>query len=260
MKDIAIGIKTFLRDPHLFNCIDGICASLPDAQMLIVDSGRDNEIKSAIYSDLKNAGHDVWRLNFDIGFGAASNFMVSQLNRKYILISSDDFNFRPLEVREGIERLQEVLDYFPEAHIASGRVNNNPYEFDWSESENGTVLEEIPIDRSTYNLYQPWFTECDLTVNYSLIRREVFDKVRWDEDAKIGQGEHASFFLDCRRAGFKTVWVPGVNIQELQIRNPPEYNRYRSRANSPERPCFKKRGIKRYVLANGIVDYEEKSK
>ena len=31
----------------------------------------------------------------------------------------------------------------------------------------------------------PWFYEVDLTVNFSLIRQEVFKKVRWDDDVKI---------------------------------------------------------------------------
>ena len=40
----------------------------------------------------------------------------------------------------------------------------------------------------------PWFYEVDLTVNFRLIRREVFGKVRWDDDVKIGGGEHGKRF------------------------------------------------------------------
>ena len=101
----------------------------------------------------------------------------------------------------------------------------------------------------------PWFYEVDLTVNFSLIRQEVFKKVRWDDDVKIGGGEHGSWFLDVKRAGFKVAFVPGVNINEQSLRSSTEYRQFRARANSPERPCFERRGIKRYVLGNGSVDY-----
>ena len=258
MKDIAIGIKTFLRDDHLFRCIESIHASLPDdAQIIVVDDGRISEHKKTVYLEIGAYGHKVRTLDFDSGFGAKSNAMADMLDRKYILVASDDFDFRPTQVREGIERLQEVLDYFPEVSIASGRVGNRAYEFDLLETRPGEFV-EVEIDRTTYDVFRPWFTECDLTVNYSLIRAEVFEKVRWDNDTKIGGGEHASFFIDCMRAGLKTVWVPGVNINELQIRNSREYNSYRNRADSKERPCFQKRGVKKYTLANGQIDYEEK--
>ena len=257
MKDIAIGIRTFLRDQHLFECIDGIRTNLSDAQMIIIDDGRMTPYKNGLYTSLARCGHTIAHLPFDSGFGAKSNTMTYSLSRKYVLVGSDDFDFRPAAVREGIERLQEILDYFPEVSIASGRVGNRAYEFDLLETRPGEFL-EVKIDYSTYDIFRPWFTECDLTVNYSLIRREVFEKVRWDAEVRIGGGEHAAFFIDCMRAGLKTVWVPGVNINELQIRNSREYNSYRNRADSKERPCFQKRGIKRYTLANGQIDYEEK--
>lgn len=258
MKDIAIGIKTFLRDQHLFECIGGIRCNLPDAQMVVADDGRPTPEKDRLYNSLRAGGHVVQEIPFDSGFGAKSNWIADALQRKYLLVGSDDFDFRPAQVYDGIERLQEVLDYFPEVSIASGRVGNRAYEFDLLETRPGEFV-EVEIDRTTYDVFRPWFTECDLTVNYSLIRADVFQKVRWGNDVKIGGGEHAAFFIDCMRAGLKTVWVPGVNINELQIRNSREYNSYRNRADSKERPCFKKRAIKKYTLANGQVDYDIES-
>jgi hypothetical protein len=99
----------------------------------------------------------------------------------------------------------------------------------------------------------------DLTVNYSLIRRQVFEKIRWETDVKIGGAEHGAQFLKLKRAGFKTVFVPNVNINESQIKSSPRYNMYRRRACAPERPCFDRIGVRKYTLGNGQIDYNRQN-
>lgn len=253
-ENIAIGIRTFLRDDHMYNAVQGIRTNLPGAKIIIADCGEMVEQKDGFYADLERGGHKHIDLPFDSGFGAMSNAIVDALDRPYLLVGSDDFDFSPIEVREGIEKLLSVLDLDSDVDIASGRVNNQPYEFDLIEKD-GVVTEKLV--NSTLRGITPWFVECDLTVNYSLIRKGVFRKVRWDDDVKIGGGEHGSFFVDCKRAGFRTVYVPGVNVNEQQVRNSPRYNLYRRRALDLTRPCFQKRGILKYVMGNGVTDYEE---
>lgn len=254
-QDISVGIKTFLRDEPLFNAISDIRRNYPKIHMIIADCGEMTAEKSRIYKDLQKSGHKTLILPFDSGFGMMSNAIVDVLERPFLLIGSDDFDYSTIETACGITRLQDVLKYYGPADIASGRVNENPYEFLW-EINNG-IFKERPVyfDYSSNDI--PWFVEVTLTANYSLIRKDVFKKIRWDDDVKIGGGEHASFFYDCQLAGFKTVYVCGVNINEQKIKNSSKYNEYRRRANSPERPCFVKRGIRKYVLGNGQIDYEE---
>jgi hypothetical protein len=255
-ENIAIGIKTFLRDPQLFCAIGGIRHNLSSAKMIIADCGEHTEEKEGIFADLEREGHKTIQLPFDAGFGAMSNAIADVLDKDYLLIGSDDFDFSTEEARQGIARLKEVLDLCPEVDIASGRVNNIPYEFDLIEEDG--IVTEVPLDYiDKYNPKFLWFMTCDLTVNFSLARRKVFEKVHWDADVKIGGGEHAAFFLDCKHAGFKTVYVPGVNIAEQQIRSSGRYRHYRNRARSPERPCFVKRNITKYTLGNGQVDWRK---
>jgi hypothetical protein len=277
-QDIAIGIKTFLRDEQLFNTIHAVKTNLPGAQLIIADCGDHTEEKDGVYADLEREGHKTIQLPFDSGFGVMSCAIAAALDRDYLLVGSDDFDFSTQEVRQGIAKLKEVLDLCPEVDIASGRVNGNPYEFDLID-EDGRVT-EIPLDYiDLHNKKFLWFVHADLTVNYSLIRRSVFwtpvfgvfdekghqgngamrSKIGWDADVKIGGGEHGAFFLDCKRAGFKTVYVPGVNINEQKVRNSERYRQFRNRARSPERPCFVRRGIHTYILGDGRVDYQEKS-
>ena len=247
LSKVEILIKTFLRDSCLFNTIAAIKRTLPECRMLIADCGEMTEEKDGIYSDLSREGHLCFTLPFDFGFGGMSNTLASAVSREHALIASDDFDFNPPEVRRGLERLVCVSDSLG-ADIASGRVNNRPYEFLLDEYELNKI-KEVPLN---YELYTGI---CDLTVNYSLIRKRVFENVKWD-DTKIGQGEHFAFFWDCKKAGFVTVWVPNVNISEQENQNSERYNKYRNRALDPGRSCFDKRGITTYVCGNGQVDYD----
>ena len=261
LSDISIGIKTFLRDDKLYNTINAIGHTLPDVRLIIADCGDHTEEKEGVYTDLRREGHTIIHLPFDAGFGAMSNAIADAVQTPYLLVGSDDFNFHPPYVRMGVEDMKTVLDY-TELSIVSGRVRG-PYEFTL-EDQGDTIIEHkienfaSRLCRLSYQLAKRplYFLHCDLTVNYSLIRGTVFQKVRWDNDVKIGGGEHGAWFLDVKRAGFTVAYVPGVQIDEQKGEDSPQYKQFRSRASDPARPCFDRRGIRRYVLGNGKVDYE----
>ena len=254
LNDISLSVKTFLRDNVLYNTIRAVQKNLPEVQLIITDDGDITDEKREIYDDLSRKGHLCFTLPFDSGFGVKSNLAASALVRKMLLIGSDDFDFNPPEVRQGIEKMAGLLDQFPKCHIVSGRVNNRPYEF-WLEDTGDTVIETPCL----FDELIPKLDgiQCDLTVNYSLIRKEVFQKVQWDDEVCIGQGEHGAFFVDVKRAGFMVCYAFGVNINEQPNQNSDRYRQFRNRATSLERSCFKKRGIKKYVLGDGTIDYNE---
>lgn len=270
---ISIGIKTFLRDPKLFHTIDHVRRNLPDAQLMIVDDGEMTEEKDSLYAELIQEGHKVFILPFDSGYGVKSNKIIDNLQRDFLLVGSDDFDFSSPSVSLGIERLVAVLDRSPELSIVSGRLaNRGPYEF--YIRDQGDVIEEIPIPDFYWQTgwtYQP----ADLTVNYSLIRRNIFwtegldsnengtgwvekrTNISFDDEEVIGEGGHGTFFLDVKRAGLKVGFVPGVEISEQTGEDSPRYRQYRARASGPSRKCFEKRNIRRWVLGNGGVDYNK---
>ena len=252
LSKVSIGIKTFLRDSHLFDAIAGIRAAMPEVEMVIADDGRLTEDKAKLYEELKSEGHVVSVMLFDSGFGYKSNWIAQHFRRDYLLIASDDFDFRPPSVVRGIEELADVLDK-TDVDVASGRVNGHPYEFDLEDLGDKIIEHPVVIPKDP----EPWFVRCDLTVNYGLMKRRVFEKVGWDDDVRIGGGEHGSLYADIKRAGFKVAYAPRVNINTQRRPDPPEYRPYRRRALSPERPCFRRRGIKTYILGNGQVDYQE---
>jgi hypothetical protein len=258
LSKVSIGIRTFLRDECLKNSIAAIRRTMPDAKMIIADCGEHTQEKYDLYSELSREGHLCFTLPWDSGFGCMSNCIASAATRPYLLIGSDDFDFNPPEVRKGIESFVECLDNWPTLSVVSGRVNNKFYEYYLEDK--GDEIKESPALWGIYaaaNQIIPWLYPIDLTVNYCLVRKEVFQKVQWDPEAKIGQGEHGSWFVDIKRAGLKVGWIPGVSISEQPNQNSDRYREFRNRARSPERSCFKKRGIKKYVLGCGTVDYEE---
>jgi hypothetical protein len=253
-------IKTFLRDGYLLACLEGLEKHFPDATTVVVDDGREDRLKITKYAAMRERGDAVLWMTFDSGFGAKANEAMKYIreNRpdlEYVLIGSDDFEF-DVNVRVGVEAMKKVLDANPDIAVASGRVNGKPYEFIWEKSD-GTLKEVCRYHRSG-EVDGVKFHTCDLTVNFSLIRISALRGHRWDGgDVKIGGGEHAAFFLDLKREGHKVAYVEGANIREFQF-NPHwmqvDYPKMRARARKPGRPCLKKRGIDKYILANGTEE------
>ena len=75
--------------------------------------------------------------------------------------------------------------------------------------ENGILLRtNVPHQAWTYMTARGVrFAYANFTRNFLLIRRAVFDTVRWDEDLYI-QGEHLAFMLDLQRAGWLLAFTP----------------------------------------------------
>lgn len=274
LERVTIGIKTLLRDAKLFRSLADIRRTMPEAKIIVADDGEQNEEKDGVYADLIREGHKVIICPYDSGFGFKSNQIAAALDTEFLLISCDDFNHGEPDVRMGIEKMLEVLDWHPELDVVSGRVNSKRYEMYLIERQPDEWYERELEMENYLSFGSPIM--CDLTVNYSLIRRKVFYKegivtdkngsywseyrtmLGWDNDQKIGQGEHGAFFIDLKRSGHKVGYVPGVNINTQPGDDSFQYNTFRRRACAPERECFKRRGIKKYILANGQIDYEEK--
>lgn len=256
LSNIAVMVKTFLRDGYLTKTIEGLRKNLPEVKIVIADDGYHNKSKFSMYAKLRDEGHSTIILPFDVGFGAKANATLPDLDRQYVLIASDDFNFHDKNARIGVERLARVLENDPSITIASGRVNNRAYEHILYVERN-TVTERAGY-RESRETEGVRYHLCDLTVNYSLIRRSALGegKLSWDGgEVKIGGGEHGAFFLDAMRAGLKTAFVEGVNINE-HISSPFDfhyaYPDYRRRAKQLGRSCLKRRGIDRWQLATGV--------
>jgi len=266
LSRVSILIKTFLRDGYLLKCLDGLEENFPDCKLVIVDDGRESRTKITKYAELRRKKHACIWLPFDSGFGEKANAGIPHCNREYVLVGSDDFDFSDPNVRKGVEDMQKVLDAVPSLGLVSGRVDNNPYEFCWEPGVRS--LREVPGYHCTGHVNGTTYFLCDLTVNYSLIRRKLFAAdyggIKWDGgDVKIGGGEHSAFFIDLQRSYWGVGYVQGANINQLKpsqlpdeyrAQNAREYPEMRARARTAGRPCLKARGIDRYILGDGTVE------
>lgn len=256
LAKVEVMIKTFCRDGYLYACLNGLRNKFPDMRINLVDDGYEDHQKISIYADLRYAGHSCNWLPYDSGFGAKANEALRHIQRDYVLIGSDDFDFGNPKVRPGVEAMVKVLDNCPEIGVVSGRVDMRAYE-SCLERE-GPIVRELKKFHGSGEVDGVKYHLCDLTVNYSLVRREVFEKVRWDGgDVKIGGGEHGAFFLDVKEAGWKVAVVPDAMIFQMNF-NPrwmtKDYGYNRSRARAAGRPCLRKRGVERWILTNGVEE------
>lgn len=259
LAKISILVKTFLRDNHLAEAIAGVLDTLPEARLIVVDDGVPTAIKSALYEKLRAAGHVVLELSFDEGFGRKSNAAIEPAqDREYLLVASDDFDFRPPSVRQGIDKLVAVLDGAPDIAIASGRVNGVRYEGNLIDEGSRVREEYITLDNPQITNGVTWH-HADLTVNYSLVRSRILGfgekQIHWLNGVKIGGGEHGYWFICAKRADHRVAWVPGVDIKEQSFKlTDPRYQEFRARARHPGRPCFREIGVHEYVLFSGAVE------
>lgn len=254
LSRVTVLIKTFMRDGYLFQCLSGLEPNFLSAKFLIVDDGYERREKISRYADLRLWGHTCIWLPFDSGFGAKSNVLLKELDRDFVLIGSDDFNFSPA-ARKGVEDMLRVMNNRPDLGFVGGRVNGQQYEgffhFD------GDTLTETPVTvAGNLEAAGVKYHEVDLAVNYGLVRKEVFQTVHWCPEWKIG-GDHFMFFDALKRAGWKAAVVPSARIDTFP--NVPQwkltdYDKMRGRAWEALPGFFKYRGIKKYVLFDGSYD------
>lgn len=256
--NICVFISTFLRDGMLFRCIDSILQHMPGARMVIADDGAETKQKIRRYAELRRMGHTAFWMDFDSGFGAKRNAAIEHYDRPFVLIGSDDFIW-DADSAQGVLDMLMVLESDHLIGVASGRVDGNPYE--------GDIVEEVREDGMIHmKLVRPskWWTNhvgapimlCDMTVNYNLVRREVFDHVHWNEEFKIG-GDHLLFYQQVKAAGYLTAYVHGVNVKSQGARAGdvmPQYSDARGRARLALPSLFKRMNWYKFTGLDGRVD------
>lgn len=275
-SDLCVMVKTFLRDGYLVKTIRGIEQNMPGARVIIVDDGYETKQKITYYSELRHRGHTCQWMPFDSGFCAKSNEAVRHLDRPFMLVASDDFDFTT-GAALGVYRLLTVARGVPKLGVVSGRVDHNPYE---GRIERGPgYIREHLLDTSTppdgVVRGTPWWY-CDITVNFSVVRAKVFQqtpfldcpnwvgcvpgyhvhRVQWDENYKIG-GDHFEFFDQVYQAGWRVAVVPDVSISQLPFNTADQhidYAKYRGRAVKSLPRFFRKYGLERYVAFDGGTD------
>jgi len=229
MKDVVVIIKTFLRDRHLFRCVESLRSVYPDIKIAVCDDGRANPAKTDFYNKLKEGGHYVFTLPFNSGMTKGRNYIVENTREKYLLYIDDDFIFSK---DVNIEKMIEILNYDNDLAMVAGRVRVGGevknYQGYIKIEEDKMIQTPLKLDNWIIVDGGAKYKYCDLGFNFYLVRRSVFDDVKYDETVKIGCA-HSDFYMMVKKAGWKIAFTPDsiVDHEHGADENNEEYEKYR---------------------------------
>lgn len=249
MKDVTAIVKTFLRDKVCDACISSLRMRYPDIHILVADDGYESEEKE---SNMKALGVDEYvRMPFNSGLTKGRNLLISKVKTPYVLIGDDDFYYINSVSLEKMVKLLDKADIVGGSLVVDGKPVH--YEAYLSYSDDGKGLIYTAMKQDEFEQYGDIrYKYCDLTFNFFVARKEVFDKVKWDENIMVAY-EHSEFFLSAKEAGLKVCFTPDSVVQHRipNIEADPEYMKYRG-DRSAKTYFLKKRGLEYMVDMKGI--------
>jgi hypothetical protein len=236
-RQIAIFIPTFLRD----NCLKKLVKSIQDIlppewyRLYIADQGIYTQEKWEWFEYLNQLGHCCYFLPFNSGLSISRNSMIDKLKEPFSLIVDDDF-----EITEET-RLQDFLEVLHDKNIGivGGHLKkHSDYHYRLLFQKN--KLYYVQLKPLQYN-YTPvtrikepvQYLYCDIVLNFSLIKKEVFDDIRWDDELKLV--EHTDFYLRLKKLNkWKVAFVPSVKAEHQNKTNSSQYLSFRQIINTKE--------------------------
>jgi GT2 family glycosyltransferase len=247
MKDVTVVIKTFLRDYVLYEYIKSIYAKYPDINIAVVDDGHITKEK---INWMKEYGVEYMIVPWDSGLPAGRNMAIEAAKTPYVIIGDDDF-FYGDEV--DLEKMRLLLD---KADIVGGAVRNKGTigHYEGNIKIEDRVITYEKMEQNNWKEYKgARYKECELVFNFAMMRKDLLNTVRWDENIKI-VFEHSDYFLMCKESGVKVVYTPDsiVEHRHVPMERNEEYANYRLRRSDKEY-FFKKWGVDKVLGMNGSV-------
>lgn len=215
-KDIAILITTFLRDNALFDCIRSIRKFYPDIALFVADTGHE-DIGKANFCIEHNC--TLINLAFDAGVCVAKNEGLSHVPEKYkyVFICEDDILFT---AGTKLEKLREILKRRSQVGIAGcllkkvkhGSKEDQNYEATLHLKNDTICLEKIKNPKWQKAGDVKYFL-CDIITNVFMMRRKIWEQIKWDERYKTTP-EHTDFFLLLKyNTDWKVAYVGSVSME-----------------------------------------------
>ncbi len=221
MPDTAILITTFMRDELLFRCVKTCKKYYPELPIFVADCGKLTPDKSQFIDD-----YELTHIQapFDAGVSAMRNLGMAAIpaQYKYVVIIEDDIILRE---ESDLGKWRRILDAEPKIGVVGGLLKQtcmSSHEQD--QHYEGTL--EIQ-DRTLYirALEKPsWKTVdgvkyclADIILNVFMMRREVWDSVKWDDRIKAAP-EHCHWFLALKqRTQYHVAYAPEVVLEHAKV-------------------------------------------
>ena len=190
-------ITTFLRDKALFKCIKSIRKVYPDIAIFIADTGHESKSKDD-YCTKYNC--ELFKLPFDAGVCVAKNEGIERIpdRYRYVFMCEDDIIFTEMT---RLEILRDILEQRKQIGIVGGslkKVKRHEKEEQNYEAtlriENDTIYVEKVEKLQWKKFGNTKYFCCDIISNVFLMRRDVWQQIKWDERYKTTP-EHTDYFL-----------------------------------------------------------------
>jgi len=220
-------ITTFLREECLDRLLQSIFRVGLKNSIYIGEQNNRGGFYSDYYSNKYIKGQiNVLELPYDCGLSKTRNKLVESTNSPYILLLEDDFEFTD---EADIIKMVELMEMDKSIGVVGGKVeqNNIPINFEfYPEIKDGILYHKSDGDK--YKEYKGiMYKETGCVLNFALFRREVFDKVLWDDELKLR--EHVDFYLRLAQTDWKVIYTPEVVIKDAKVRACEEYRRLKAR-------------------------------
>jgi len=234
IDDIAVLVTTFMRDDQLYDCVRSIRLYYPSIAIYVADNSKDVSPKKKRFCSDHSC--TLVKTPFDSGVGRSRNACMKKIPKKYhyVVICEDDIRFTP---QTRLETWRNILHRKKLTGIVGGLLNvkthvgrrEQRYEGNISIKENILYLQKI--ERPDWEqIENVRLFYCDMILNVFMMRRIIWDEVKWDIDMKTAP-EHDDFFLQVKlHTNWKVAYTPQVALDHYKEEaNSRDYNDKRNR-------------------------------
>ncbi len=264
-EKLDVVVKSFNRPHYVERLVKSWNVRWPGLPLTIVD---DSLVKVYFDSPLYRS-HRIVRLSPDGGASYGRNQGVSVTKKPYILFLDDDF---VIWEETDIENMFSLFSVCPDVGLVGGvsgrRRESCVCEGGLLEIRNGICSR---IGQGNKNM-ESWngipYRFCDLTQQFIMADRRLFDDVKWDNTLKTS--EHVDFFLAIKQTKWKVVFTPSSSVDHRHDLPSPNYFRYRyGRQGEYRRMVWEKWGLmeevyeydgviqKRWITPDVRIDYDD---
>jgi GT2 family glycosyltransferase len=260
VAEVAVFIKTMFRDQLLAQSLVSIRRYLPvPYRIYLADDGYVSPEKARCYERLRDGGHIVLELPERTGASAARNRLLGMLgDEPFVLRLDDDFELSSETNLLAVKRiLERCVDLGAVAGLERQMGGGKGVPAGFISGSQGymyrrgraLVKELVPLDRFVYEEVDGVpFARCGYTRNMLLIRRAVFEEVRWEERLPFF-GEHEDFLLQLEQAGWGLAFTPvSVHLHNGEVTRDRGYARLKQRWPDHHAVYRTKWGVDRIVL------------
>lgn len=247
IDDVTIAVTAFERPWCLEKLVASIRRYYPTIRIVVADNG---EAKA----DVEVSKYLV--LPYNCGIAMSRNMLVREARTPYIVMLEDDFEFTE---ETKLERFIDVLDNVPEAGLVGGANRTYGGYFEYHNGEFVSYSCDFDLFRGTLSSFpssqKMTVTEkgtpyriCDMTWNFFMARRELFDDHLWDDRLRVA--EHYEFFWRIKKnRKWRVAYTPSVVCNhDHNVDTDPESYKQKRRDTKPHLDLvLKTHGLRNYV-------------